>query len=106
MLALSIIMLIVEFILNIVIGVNAATGNIANNWVVLVLAMCCMAASIFALVKGIKGIRDPLIRGRSIATTIIASSAVVYGFAIVIIAWAAAAGVMAFGTNGDYTFTF
>ena len=98
-----------EFILNIFIGVNMALNNASANWVVAFLAICCLAASIVALVGGIKGIRDPLRRGKSIATTIISGMAVMYGFAVVLIGFAVAAGLYAVeqaSSGGDFVFTF
>ena len=108
MLAVAILALVVEFVLNIFIGVNVAFDNNAANWAVTFLAIGCLALAVVALVKGIKGIRDPLTRGRSIATTIVAGSAVTYGLALVLIAYLVAAGIYTFSTsgNGDFTFTF
>ena len=108
MLALAILMLVAEFILNIFIGVNVAFDNNGANWVVAFLAVGCLALAVVALVKGIKGIRDPLSRGKSIATTIIAGSAVTYGFGLVIVALLVATGTIALDAakNGDFTFTF
>ena len=106
MLALAILMLVGEFILNILIGVNAALNNNGATWVVAFLAIACLAFSIVALVKGIRGIRDPLIRGKSIATTIISGAAVTYGFALMLIAFTVAAGLFVINSSGDFTFTY
>ena len=109
MLALVIIALVTEFILNISIGVNAVVGSKDGNWVIVILAMLCLAAGVVGLVNGIKGIRDPLRRGVSIATTIIAGSAIVYGFAVIIIGVLMAQGIsvsdMSFG-SGEFVFTY
>ena len=108
MLALAILMLVAEFVLNIFIGVNLAFDNNGANWVVGFLAAAALAVAIVALVGGIKGIRDPLTRGKSIATTIVGGMAVTYGLGLVLVAFLVAAGVYTFNTssNGDFTFTF
>ena len=106
MLALAILMLVGEFILNILIGVNAALNNNGATWVVAFLAIVCLVFSIVALVKGIRGIRDPLIRGKSIVTTIVSGAAVTYGFALMLIAFTVAAGLFVINSSGDFTFTY
>ena len=87
MLALSIVLLVIDFILNIAIGVNAGLKG-GNNFYIatLVLALLAMGASVIPLVLGIKGIKDPFTRGKSIATTAIAGGAIIYGFAVAFIA--------------------
>lgn len=106
MLALAIIALIAEFVLNICIGFGAVFGGSSANWIIAALAACCFIGSIFALVGGIKGIRNPLTRGKSIATTIIAGLGVTYGFGVAFVAGAVAAGLFAFESiSGDFTFT-
>ena len=91
MLALSIIALVGAFIINIVLGVNAGFDNYSANYVPAAIAIALASLAVVGLVSGIKGIRDPLIRKKAIAQTIISGIAIMYCLAVALIGFVSAA---------------
>ena len=106
MLALSIIALVIVFIFNIAVGVTMAFSNSGATYAVAVLALACISMAVVGLIGGIKGIRNPLSRGKSIATTIIAGVAISYGLAVSGVAFYAAATGTLLGMNYFENFSF
>ena len=88
MLVLSIIAAILTIAMNIMIGVNVAFGNGNANVVVGFVAIACFVILLITLIGGIKGIRNPAIRGRSIATTIISGTFIIYALIVGIMGFA------------------
>ena len=80
MLALAIVSLALELIINIALGVIAFFDNDTAYYIVSFIAFALLSMAIIALVSGIKGIRDPVTRRKSIVITVISAIALVYGF--------------------------